>query len=116
MSLMNPRYPNLELIEYKSRQLLLEKHAAMQFEAIVFPQLWGSTCTGFDITKDGNPAIGGCAMTKEYTTVMHETTTDTWLVFFGHKPCYKVKDADEKFMKDLDERNMAGFSEARKRY
>lgn len=64
MSFMNPNYPNMELLEYKARQLLgqnkeiVEKvkelrkenrYAVIDFESIVFPQVWGSTCTGFDV-------------------------------------------------------------------
>lgn len=84
---MNARYPNLELLEYKARVALSQdeeflkifeekkknnKYAYAEIDAAMFPQIWGSTCTGFDVTEDGSPAIGGCAMTKEYTTVLHE--------------------------------------------
>lgn len=131
MGFMDPGYPNLELIEYKARQLLAQdeefvnkikelreknRYASVQFEADVFPQMWGSTCTGFDVTENGEPAIGGCAMTKEYTTVVHELLTDVYVVFFGNKPCYKVSDANEFFFEDLKKRNMASLSEAKKRY
>ena len=98
MSLMHAKYPNLELLEFKARVMLSKdsefteevdkkrkenKYRSVEFEAIVFSQMWGSTCTGFDVLKDGSPAIGGCAMTKEYTTVMHELLTDSYIVFFG---------------------------------
>lgn len=79
-----------------------------------FSQMWGSTCTGFDVLKDGSPAIGGCAMTKEYTTVMHELLTDSYIVFFGAEPCYKVTNANETFFDDLAKRRMASLSEAKK--
>lgn len=80
MSLMHAKYPNLELLEFKARVMLSKdsefteevdkkrkenKYRSVEFEAIVFSQMWGSTCTGFDVLKDGSPAIGGCAMTKE---------------------------------------------------
>lgn len=131
MSFMNLNYPNLELLEYKTRQLLgqdketVEKvkekrkenrYAGVYFEAIVFPQMWGSTCTGFDIMEDGSPSIGGCAMTKEYTTVIHELLTDTYVVCFGDKPCYKVMDANMEFLDDLKNHRMASLSEAKNRY
>lgn len=131
MSIMNPTYPNLELIEYKVKQLLSQseeftdklrelraenRYAGVDFEAIVFPQTWGNTCTGFDVMKDGTPAMGGCAMTKEYTTVMHELLTDTYVVCFGNRPCYKVTNASEEFYEDLDNRNMESLSRAKKRY
>lgn len=129
--MMNCKYPNLELIEYKTKQGLSadeefknflnetrskNKHVFVEFEAIVFPQIWGSTCTGFDVAKDGSPALGGCAMTKEYTTVMHELLSDSYVVFFGDRPCYKVTNANDEFYEDLKHRNMASLSEAKKRY
>lgn len=55
-------------------------------------------------------------MTKEYTTVLHELVTDTYIVCFGNRPCYKVTDANEDFFSDLTARRMASLSEARKRY
>ena len=128
---MNARYPNLELLEYKARVALssdeeflkiLEeqrknnKYAYAEMDAMVFPQIWGSTCTGFDVSKDGSPAIGGRAMTKEYTTVMHELLTDSYIVFFGAEPCYKVTNANETFFDDLAKRRMASLSEAKKAY
>lgn len=88
----------------------------VEMEAIVFPQIWGSTCTGFDVSKDGSPAIGGCAMTKEYTTVFHELLTDTYIIFFGERICYKVTNANAEFYEDLQKRNMASLSEAKRRY
>lgn len=128
--MMNPRYPNLELIEYKAKQALaadpefkaeFEKQSKFMklppdFDVIVFPQMWGSTCTGFDVCSDGSPAIGGCAMTKEYTTVVHELITDCYCVFFGNRACYKVTNANEDFINDLKNRSMASLSEAKKRY
>ena len=122
---MRPSYPNLELLEYKAGFLLAgndkkkrneQKIEQYEFDAIVFSQLWGNTSTGFDITEDGMPTIGGCAMTREYTTVFHELQTDTWIVFFGKYPCYLVTDANETFLDDLKNRNMASLSEAKRRY
>lgn len=124
---MNPSYPNLELVEYKVKQLLrndkefvgaVEKakgrYAYLEFEAVVFPQIWGSTCTGFDVAEDGAATISGCAMTKEYTTIIHELLTDTYVVCFGNRPCYKVMNVNDTFLADLKKRNMAGLSEAKK--
>ena len=128
---MRLNYPNLELLEYKARQLLSEdesfkevlarkqgrnKYRHEEYVAHVFPQLWGSTCLGFDILEDNSLAISGCAMTSAYTTVFHEVTTDTWVVFFGNNPCYKVTDANEEFLHDLAAQSMASLSEAKKRY
>ena len=64
---MNARYPNLELLEYKARVALSKdeeflknfeakrkdnKYVYSEIDAVVFPQIWGSTCTGFDVTED----------------------------------------------------------------
>lgn len=131
MSLFNPVVPNLELLLYKAQQLLAHdeeflkalkerkdklNHLSVDFDVTVFSQIWGSTCTGFGIAPDGSPSIGGCAMTKEYTTVIHETVTDCYCVFFGDKPCYKVTNANQTFYKDLANRKMASLSEAKERY
>ena len=128
---MNARYPNLELLEYKARAALSrdeeflkifeekkknKKYVYAEIDAVVFPQIWGSTCTGFDVTEDGSPAWGGCAMTKEYTTVFHELLTDTYIIFFGEKMCYKVTNANAEFYGDLQKRQMASLSEAKRRY
>lgn len=117
---MYATYPNLELIEYKVKQLLAADEEftskRTEFDMIVFPQIWGSTCTGFDVCPDGSPAVGGCAMTKEYTTVVHEITTATYIVCFGNQPCYKVTDPTDDFFSDLSARRMARLSESQKRY
>lgn len=128
---MNARYPNLELLEYKARVALSKdeeflknfeakrkdnKYVYSEIDAVVFPQIWGSTCTGFDVTEDGSPTLGGCAMTKEYTTVLHELATDIYIIFFGEKMCYKVTNANVEFFEDLKKRHMASLSEAERRY
>lgn len=128
---MNARYPNLELLEYKARVALSrdeeflkifeemkknKKYVYAEIDAVMFPQIWGSTCTGFDVTENGSPALGGCAMTKEYTTVLHELLTDTYIIFFGEKMCYKVTNANAEFYEDLQKRQMASLSEAKRRY
>lgn len=128
---MNARYPNLELLEYKARVALSsdeefmkifeerkknKKYVYAEIDAVMFPQIWSSTCTGFDVTEDGSPAWGGSAMTKEYTTVLHELITDTYIIFFGEKICYKVTNANAEFYEDLQKRRMASLSEAKRRY
>ena len=127
------RYPNLELLEYKAKQLLTQdesflaaveaykkenntKYACFDFNTTMFPQVWGSTCTGFDVAADGSPAIGGCAMTKEYTTILHETLTGSYVVCFGDRPCYKVTNPSEDFINDMQHHRMASLSEAKGRY
>lgn len=104
---MVARIPNLELLLYKAQQALAHdpdfvqkiaeikendsrKKVYLDFSVECFSQIWGSTCTGFDVTEAGGPVMAGSAMTKEYTTIVHEKTTDTYCVFFGDRPCYKA--------------------------
>ena len=126
------RIPNLELLEYKARQIfskdpefkeLLERkkkekpYVHFEFdEIIIFTQNWGSTCTGFDVAEDGSPVLSGQMMTCEYTTVLHEHLTDSYIVCFGDRPCYGTTFANSEFMEDLENRYMASLSEAKKRY
>ena len=124
------RLPNLELLMYKGIGHLGQDKEFMEkvikaksdgirtfnFQIETFPQIWGSTCTGFDITEDGKATIGGCAMTTEYTTVVHEENTETYLVFFGDRPCYAVHNPTKEFYEDLKERRLASLSESKERY
>ena len=71
------RLPNLDLLMYKAMlyfqqdkeflekrdELKSQNYQAITFDIETFPQTWGSTCTGFDITEDGKATVGGCAMT-----------------------------------------------------
>lgn len=41
---------------------------------------------------------------------------DSYIVFFGAEPCYKVTNANETFFDDLAKRRMASLSEAKKAY
>ena len=126
-------YPNLELLEYKAKQLLAQdaeflatveaykkenntKYARYDFNVTMFPQVWGSTCTGFDVAADGSPAIGGSAMTKEYTTILCENLTDSYIVCFGDSPCYKVTNPSEYFINDMQQHRMVSLSKAKGRY
>lgn len=126
---MQAKYPNLELLVYKAKQLLSEninfksrvsdlniKNASLEFDVEVFPQIWGSTCTGFDVTSDGEPMIGGSAMTKAYTTVVHELRTDFFVVFFDDRVCYIAYDVKKAFLDDLANRCMASSSVAKQIY
>nr|DAK49420.1 MAG TPA: hypothetical protein [Caudoviricetes sp.] len=122
------RLPNLELLMYKASSIFLQEeefllkarnlknYEILDIEVETFPQTWGSTCTGFDITEDGKATVGGCAMTTEYTTVVHEKRTDFYLVFFGDRPCYVVHNPTKEFYEDLKDRNLASLSESKKRY
>lgn len=131
MAYYNPTPPNLELLLYKAQQILAhdeefvaalnEKkkergHVSVDFDIEVFSQVWGSTCTGFDVCEDGSPAMGGSAMTKEYTTVIHERVTDCYCVFFGDRACYKVTNANDDFYEDLANKQMVSLSNAKTRY
>ena len=118
------RLPNLELLMYKAG-IYLEydeefaqkaKGKTLNFTIETFPQTWGSTCTGFDITKDGRNVFGCSALTTEYTTVVHEETTDSYLVFFGDRPCYAVHNPTKEFYEDMKERCLASLSESKERY
>lgn len=119
-------YPNLELLVYRARLMLQNdeefkaKLAAIpengywkprpDFSVIVFPQTWGSTALGFD------GEFGGQAFTQAYTTVVHESLTGTYVVFFGDRPAYKVQDATDQFFTDLSERNLKSVSQAKDCY
>lgn len=115
----NVPYPNLELLAYKAEVLFSQNETLMakikqakgfDMEVIgVFPQVWGSTALGFG-------GIGGQALTKAYTTVVHENFTDAYVVFFGNRAAYMVDDAKEAFFEDLRKRDMASVAEAQKKY
>ena len=124
-------YPNLELIEYKFYQMLLnredwiEKFTELkkqarflrpEFVVKVFQQTWGSTATAFDVMPDGSASFGGCAMTSAYTTVIHEVNTDYYGVYIGNKPCYVVFDPTDVFYEDYKSCNMKSMSGANKYY
>ena len=77
---MAARIPNLELLLYKAQQALAHdpdfvqkiaeikendsrKKVYLDFSVECFSQIWGSTCTGFDVTEAGEPVMAGSAMT-----------------------------------------------------
>ena len=110
---MKPTVPNLELLLYKAQVVLAKDENfvaavrakkesrrvfSLDFVVEVFPQMWGSTCTGFDVMPDGSPAMSGCAMTEAYTTIVHERQTDCYVVFFGDRACYKVENANQAIL------------------
>ena len=127
---MTRGYPNLELIEYKTKLLIGEQcpdiwdnyypHIYMD----VFKQTWGSTALGFG-------GIGGSAMTDAYTTVVTvylsyrgSTTTNTieknpefHAVYFDGRLAYFIDDEPTKeFFNDLKDRNMVSVDKAWSRY
>lgn len=117
------KYPNLELLEYQTREILqkcpeylgklkrFRNHSA-EFEAFVFPQTWGSTALGFDKDENDEQSFGGQEITKSYTVVMHETKTDCFVVFFGNKPCYMIFDPSPEFFEDLRKRRLKPYSQS----
>ena len=140
MSLPAVKIPNLELLEYQFKHILsgdtewnkkLEekkqantrnilnsnyKYFCLSFDIEVFPQIWGSTTTAFDITKEGHPTIGGQMLTKAYTTVIKENFTETYGVFVDNKLCYIVTEPTEKFYEDLRNKSMQTLKNAKELY
>lgn len=124
------KYPNLELIEYKFREVLEKSKTfklkrdeitkrcflPLEFDIDVFSQMWGNTCTAFDIDAEGRSCIGGCAMTKAYTVVIKEESTGLYGVFVDERFCYLVSDPNDNFLGDLKSRDMASISEAKEKY
>ena len=124
------KLPNLELLMFKAIELIkqdeefckkydeLQKYGykCLDFKIETFPQMWGNTCTGFDITEDGRDVFGGSALTTEYTTVVHEENTNSYLVFFGDRACYAVHNPTEAFYEDLRDRHLASLSKSKERY
>lgn len=127
-----PNYPNLELLEYQARHILaaseyfqskLEEtrkarpYAHLYLSAYVFPQTWPNTALGFDVMPDGSPALAGQAFTAAYTVVFHDATiSDSYIVFFGGRPCYHITEPSDKFLHDFRNRNLGTLSFAKKNY
>lgn len=105
-------YPNLELIEYKFRDIMIKKFTeeiipklnASEPKVWVFRQLWGSTALGFS-------GIGGCAMTYAYTTVIE--LCGVYGVYFGGHFAYVVDEPTEQFFEDLKNCEMKSCRDAK---
>lgn len=119
--------PNLGLLLYKAEQILAhdkefaaeinrlrqqERFPLPELWVITFPQMWPNTATGFDAPG----VLSGQSFTPEYTTVVEEKSTHTYLVFFGDRPAYKVTDAKPEFFEDLGKHKLVGISQAKERY
>ena len=106
-------YPNLELLEYKSKNILQqidnEKYKNLDLRADVFLQTWGSTALGFG-------GVGGQAMSDAYTTVFGDILKDAYVVFFGKQIAYVIENPTEQFFEDLNRRQMVSVNKARQRY
>lgn len=114
---MGASFPNIELLDYIFQQHILnkadpEKTYIPDVDAFVFPQVWPNTGGGF--SEPG--FVYGCAMTKQYTTVLVSHNQNMAMVCFGNKPAYIVDDLNEKFMSDLRTQNMASKYESKNLY
>lgn len=130
----NKTLPNLELLIYMAQQILLNDKDFVSafnkvcaeakskgsfgyflvpdFDVEVFSQTWSNAATGFD-----EPNTTSCqAITDAYTTVVHECITNTYVVFFDNKLCYKVNDPNECFMDDLKNHCLKGITKAKDAY
>ena len=123
--------PNLELLEYKTQEMISSdsflsneirqyfkssKFIVIDLSCKVFKQIWGSTCTAFDICDNGSFAVSGSAMTPAYTVVFEEPITSTYFVFVDNRFCYKVHNPSDEFFEDLKNCNLVSLSEAKERY
>ncbi len=86
------------------------------YEVECFPQIWSSSTCGIDIDANGEHVSGTDALIKEYTTVVHELMTDSYVVFFGDCIAYLVTDPTDAFMDDLSARKLASVFTAKERY
>lgn len=114
--------PNLELVVWKAKSLLAQNTEFLQriidnkvdtteFDVLLFPQWWDTAATGFDDYQ-----ISQQVMTKEYTTVVHEISTDSYVVCFGKKTCYLVIGPNKEFLEDLEQHKLAAIGQAKYRY
>lgn len=126
---MQIKLPNLELLEYIAKTTLKKDKEWMKkykesmagrihnggFNLVVydmFLQTWGSTVTAFDTTDDGENVFGGQMLTEAYTVVFHERLTDVYIVFVDNKICYMVSNANDRFLKDVENKEIASLSMA----
>lgn len=129
---MEAKYPNLELIEYKMKEILKKssyykekssemvskrKYQPWSFDMYVFPQLWESTRLAFDFDEEGRRVIcGGDALTKAYTVVVEENSTGMTAVFVDNMFCYLIAEPNQAFRDDFRACSMATISESMERY
>lgn len=122
--MFKPDLPCLPLVEERAKNILKEEikkeyypfdedtpkyiydaYKYPDFDFTMFSQVWGSTALGFN-------GIGGQALTKAYTVIAHEIHTNIALVFFEEEFAYLVKNPNELFKEDLENRNMKAVYEA----
>lgn len=106
-------YPNIELLVYQTRLLLLkedkDKYNNLNLNVDIFPQTWGSTALGFG-------GIGGQAITTAYTTIVYDVSKKVYVIFFDNKFAYMVESPNDKFIKDMYNRQMLSVDKALKEY
>lgn len=115
---MRAKYPNLELIEFKCKEMAIELYPKADWDFYnsyldVFIQHWSTTARGFDF----NGGFSGQAITPEYITVFSvydKDGNDYYIVCFGNDIAYDVLNPNESFLKDLRDRNMASQKHMRK--
>lgn len=114
------RYPSLELIDFQCREIVkadfADRHnlyltGGLDLDMVVrlemFCQTWSNTATGFDL--DGG--LSGQMFVDEYTTVATvfirgNNVEKVYVVCFGESIAYIVRKPNEKFFRDLKNRNM----------
>lgn len=136
---MQPKLPNLELLEYQAMETFINnkellkiycekqknkngfqlspkkvRHIPMNCE--MFIQTWGNTCTAFDVDENNHSVVSGCALTNAYTTVFYEPITEIYIVFIDNRLCYQVSNANERFLSDLKNHCLQSLSSAKKLY
>lgn len=109
-------YPNLELLDYKTRLLLKQNEKFIKaaekvklnnrfsitamsvgLEAKLFMQTWGNTGCGIDIDNNGHPYMVGDAMTNAYTVVFYESIFKQYFVYFNSQLAYVITKANKNF-------------------
>ena len=110
-------YPNLPLVEERARLILMHTcdvpdPSKLAFDCYVFPQIWPNTAGGFYAPG----MIAGQSMIKSYTTVVHESALDQYLIFFGNDYAYRVYDPTPEFIEDWHNNNIANSGVAKVRY
>ncbi len=122
------KYPNLELLVYKAKQIykrgiggsmyegmrtpIMPNAKLLDEEIFAFRQTWDTTATGFD--RGG--VMSGVAFTDEYTTVVRlyfcfqksegYDGMDLFVVFFGDRIAYYGVDPNDEFFIDLSRMEM----------
>lgn len=128
---MDIKVPNLESLLERSRQMLLgdqeflealekvkerKKDPSLQMNLLIecFPQWWDRGSTPFD--PPDKKVRRSKILRAEYTSIVHELTTDTFLVYFGDEFGYKVHPAGLDFYDDMRTHSMAKVSKAAEVY